>query len=127
MKIICLLILCRAAEYDHVDIVKYLLQAGADIEGKDVSNRTAFICAVKRGRTKVAELLLESGANFKSRDDSRRTCMHLAVQHERVDTLCMLLKHDRDTLIDEREKDLQTPLHYAARLGQLKVCWDWEI
>ena len=101
--------------------MKYLLQAGADIEGKDVSNRTAFICAVKRGRTKIAELLLESGADFKSRDESRRTCVHLAVQHERLDTLCMLLKRDRDTLIDERDKDLQTPLHYAARLGQIKV------
>lgn len=115
------MILYRAAEYDHVDIVKYLLKAGADIEGKDVSNRTAFICSVKRGRTKIAELLLEPGAAFESRDESRRTCVHLAVQHERVDTLCMLLKHDRDSFIDERDKDLQTALHYAARLGQLKV------
>ena len=101
--------------------MKYLLKAGADIEAKDISNRTAFICAVKRGRTNIAELLLESGADFESRDESRRSCIHLAVQHEREGTLCMLLKHDRGELINEKDKDLQTPLHYAARLGVLKV------
>ncbi|XP_068747164.1 transient receptor potential cation channel subfamily A member 1-like [Montipora capricornis] len=111
----------RAAEFNRVGTVKYLLKAGADIEAKDISNRTAFIYAVKRGRTNIAELLLESGADFESRDESRRSCIHLAVQHEREGTLCMLLKHDRDELINEKDKDLQTPLHYAARLGVLKI------
>lgn len=102
--------------------MKYLLKVGADIEAKDNANRTAFICAVRRGRTRTSEVLLESGAKFESRDESLRTCIHHAVQHEREETLRMLLERDQGKLIKERDKDLQTPLHYAARLGFLKVC-----
>lgn len=101
--------------------MKYLLNNEADIEAKDNENRTAFVLAVKRGRTRTAALLLESGANLKSRDASLRTCIHLAVMHEQMETLRMLLERDEGQLINERDKDLRTPLHYAARLGTLKV------
>ena len=101
--------------------MKYLLKVDAGIGAKDSANRTAFLCAVKRGRTRTAEQLLESGANYESRDESLRTCIHLAVQYKRLDTLRMLLDRDQDTLINERDKDLQTPLHCAARLGILQV------
>lgn len=66
-------------------------------------------------------MLLESGADFTSRDESLRTCIHLAVQYQRLDTLRMLLGRDQGKLINERDKDLQTPLHYAAKFGYLKV------
>lgn len=101
--------------------MKYLLNNGADVDTKDNQNRTAFILAVKRGRTRTAELLLESGAELKSRDASRRTCIHLAVLHERLETLRMLLNREKGQLINERDKDLRTPLHYAASLGSLQV------
>lgn len=101
--------------------MKYLLNNGADVEAKDNENRTAFVLAVKRGRTRTAELLLESGTDFKSRDASLRTCIHLAVMNEQMATLRMLLEQDKGQLLNERDKDLQTPLHYAARLGNLKV------
>ena len=101
--------------------MKYLLNNGADIEAKDNENRTAFVLAAKRGRTKTAELLLEAGAELKSRDASRRTCIHLAVMHERLETLRMLLNREQGQLINKRDKDLRTPLHYAASLGSLKV------
>ena len=80
-----------------------------------------FVLAAKRGRTRTAELLLESGAELKSRDASRRTCIHLAVIYERLETLRMLLNREQGQLINERDKDLRTPLHYAASLGSLKV------
>ena len=101
--------------------MKYLLKVGADIGTKDSAKRTAFISAVKRGRTRTAELLLESGANYKSRDESLRTCIHLAVQYKRVDTLRVLLERYQGILINKRDKDLQTPLHFAAQLGILQV------
>ncbi|KAL9979953.1 hypothetical protein ACROYT_G008476 [Oculina patagonica] len=111
----------RSAEFDRVYTVKYLLNNGADIEAKDNENQTAFVLAVKRGRTRTAELLLESGADLKSCDASFRNCIHLAVMHEQMETLRMLLERDQGQLINERDKDLQTPLHYAARLGSLKT------
>ena len=101
--------------------MKYLLKNGADIEAKDNENLTAFVLAAKRGRTGTAEMLLESGATLKSRDASRRTCVHLAVIHERLETLHMLLDREQGQLINEGDKDLRTPLHYAASLGSPKV------
>lgn len=98
-----------------------MLNKGADIEAKDNENRTAFVLAVKPGRTRTAELLLESGAELKTCDASRRSCIHLAVMDERLETLRMLLDREQGQLINERDKDLQTPLHYAASLGSLKV------
>lgn len=104
-----------------MDTVKFLLDNGANIDAKDNENRTAFVLAVKRGRTRTAEQLLDSGADFKSRDASLRTCLHLAVKHKREETLRMLLDRDQGQSINETDKDLQTPLFYAAHKGNLKV------
>ena len=53
----------RAAREDHTEIVRILLAAGADIEGKRDDGYTALMNAAFRGSTETVKTLLAAGAN----------------------------------------------------------------
>ena len=52
-----------AAEEGHIDIVRLLLQAGANINEGDNGNITPLICASTRGYAPIVRLLLDAGAD----------------------------------------------------------------
>jgi serine/threonine-protein phosphatase 6 regulatory ankyrin repeat subunit B len=54
--------LMMAAGYGQSDIVKLLLDAGADVNAQDVRGRTASMWAEKKGHTELVELLKKAGA-----------------------------------------------------------------
>lgn len=56
-------ILVAAATLGHVEIVKYLLEAGADIESRDVFGSTSLFIAAMFGREEIAKLLLDNKAD----------------------------------------------------------------
>jgi ankyrin repeat protein len=51
-----------AAKNGQIEVVKLLLEKGANSEAKDKSDRTALMLAVANGKTDVAALLREKGA-----------------------------------------------------------------
>ncbi|KAF4624521.1 hypothetical protein G7Y89_g13649 [Cudoniella acicularis] len=59
----CLTSLQVASYHGHIEVVKILLDAGADINATSVSG-DALYHAAQKGRTKVAELLLDKGADL---------------------------------------------------------------
>jgi ankyrin repeat protein len=63
----------HAAWRGHADVVKLLLQAGADVNAKTRSNsETPLHLAAMHGHTDVIQLLLQAGADVNARtaDDS---------------------------------------------------------
>jgi len=54
--------LIRAAFFGHVDVVKVLLDHGAEVEARDKLGLTAFEWSIKRGFPEVAQLLPATGA-----------------------------------------------------------------
>ena len=54
--------LLNATRHGHVDCVKVLLKAGADVEMACWDNETALEVAVEGGHTEIVRLLLEAGA-----------------------------------------------------------------
>jgi ankyrin repeat protein len=55
--------LMAASEYGHREIVKLLIEAGADVNAADWYGRTALGWALRGGHTDIVNLLKEAGAH----------------------------------------------------------------
>ncbi|KAG7157709.1 myotrophin-like [Homarus americanus] len=55
--------LCLASDYGQLDIIKYLLQKGANVESTDKHGITALLAAIWEGHTQCVKVLLEAGAD----------------------------------------------------------------
>lgn len=60
------------AQNQHIDIAKMLIDAGANVDVKDVYGNTPLFKAVffSKGKTEMIKLLLEAGANPDIKNDS---------------------------------------------------------
>jgi ankyrin repeat protein len=65
------------------EVVKVLLEKGADIEAKDEDGQTSLMWASYRGYSEVVELLLENGANIEAKDNRGKTALDL-VENDKV-------------------------------------------
>jgi ankyrin repeat protein len=70
--------LCVAAYNGHLEVVKLLLEKGADIEHKDNDGRTPLCVAAYNGHLEVVRLLLEKGADIEHKDNDGRIPFSLA-------------------------------------------------
>lgn len=75
--------------------------------------------AIKRGMAKLANMLIEKGVYLLSRDSEGNLPIHLALMHHLDSCVELLLsREDVSSFINEmNEKDLDTPLHLALKLG----------
>jgi ankyrin repeat protein len=51
-----------ASLYGHLNVVKLLIEEGADVNARDDAGLTALMIALGRGHTDVAQFLIEAGA-----------------------------------------------------------------
>lgn len=73
------------------------------------------------GQTDCAKLFLSFGARDSAQDKQLRCCIHLAVEHNREETLDMLLKETRSSLVNVPDHKQRTALHYASYADNSKV------
>ena len=78
--------LIRAAEDGRLDLVRNLLQAGANPNAKSDGDVTVLMWAAARGHVEVVKALLESGAEPNARTRKGRTAIDVATQegHDHV-------------------------------------------
>ncbi len=77
-------VLMLACYYKHVDIVKILLDAGADIAAIDIYEKTALmIAANQNGNVEITRMLVvEYGADINAKDKNEKTAYDLASNKE---------------------------------------------
>ena len=116
-----------AAMFGRADMVKLLLEAGADVEARDEFGDTALHEAAKRGHAAVVKLLLEAGADMEARDESGDTALHEAVSDSWVRitikrggsveshaaVVKLLLEHGAD--VEAKDEDGWTPRKFSYK------------
>jgi ankyrin repeat protein len=73
-------VLMMAADGGHTDLIKLLLNAGADINEQSIYGTTALYCAASSGHPEAVEALLCAGASAQLCDDEGKTPLQAARQ-----------------------------------------------
>ena len=108
-----------AAENGHYNVVKLLLEAGANKNAAVRGGSTALHLAALMGHPEVVELLLEAGAHKDAADGGGRTALHDAAENGRLEVVKLLLEAGADK--DAADHYGATALHWAADQGCSEV------
>ena len=104
-----------AAREGHIDIVRLLLDRGANINAINDYERTALMWAANTGHTDVVRLLLDRGANINAVDGDGDTALMSASESGHTYTVRLLL--DRGANINAINGNGDTVLIGAAKIG----------
>ncbi|CAF0726075.1 unnamed protein product [Brachionus calyciflorus] len=107
--------LTLASYKGHVDVVRYLLEKGADCEHKTDEMHTALMEACMDGHVEVAKILIENGASVNMPPDAFESPLTLAACGGHVELADLLIDNHAD--LEERNDEGYTPLMEAAREG----------
>jgi ankyrin repeat protein len=86
-----------ATNNGHAQIVRLLLDAGADPSVKDATGRTAFLDGAQRGYLEIVQALQKSDVDLNERSFRGWTAMHLAAQNDYVKVVEWLVKTGANT------------------------------
>ena len=103
--------LMKAAEGGYEDIVKLLLERGADVMMRDEDGDTALVYAVEEGHDSIVKILIDHG------DRSYKDNLQLAAAIGDEDTVRNLLPHCSDVNVGKRVEG--EPLYWAARISPI--------
>ena len=114
--------LMYAAGNGKTNIVKLLLDKGANIEAKNIYGSTALIIAAYNGHADVVTLLLAKGANIEAKDNDGNTALaNVALSFGREDVNMVKLLLEKGANIDAKNKNGETALMLAAMEGRAAV------
>ncbi|XP_063965587.1 E3 ubiquitin-protein ligase MIB2-like isoform X3 [Lytechinus pictus] len=99
----------KASFHGHRDVVKALLEAGADIEITTDDGHTPLHYAVEGDEPVVTKCLLEEGADVNKVNGRSRSPLHGAAARNHVDCARILINHGCNVNMQDYRKD--TPLH----------------
>lgn len=80
-------LLTSAADKGHTEVVKLLIQKGADVNKSSKYGITPLMAAASKGRTEIADLLIQHGASVNKADESGNTPLTFAADEGRTETI----------------------------------------
>ena len=105
-----------AVRRGHVEVVRVLLELGADTEVRNGDGHTPLRWASQYGGVEIARALLEHGADTEARDKSNGTPLIVVLRYgNSAEVARVLLEHGADT--EARGEYGRRPLEWGSRMG----------
>ena len=108
-----------ASSEGHLQVVRYLLRYGVDVNLRDSGLETPLLLASWKGNSDVVQCLLEHGADVDLRDQFQHTSLMVAANWGRVDAVRLLLEHNSE--VNAQDKMGETPLHHTVTGYRLRA------
>ena len=112
-------ILINAVRRNNIELVKLLLDAGANPNKKDNISYTALIYAVQYGYIEIVQLLLEAGVWVNIQNNIGDTALIEASLNGNIEIIELLLATGADPNI--RNNDDDTALMWASQMGHIEI------
>lgn len=110
-------ILHTACQNADLNIVKHLVDCGANLKALDDFNRTCLMVAV--GKTDICKYLLEKGIEVNAQDKDRKTSLHHAVQQSYLESVKMLIAYGAD--VNLKDKNGIDAFHLSAVCNRTEI------
>ena len=108
-----------AVKEHYEDVVKVLLEYGADPNQCNKDRVTPLHIALRDGEEEIVNLLIKAGANFLLSDNIGATPLHLAVERGRFDLFEKFFDSQKfnyqKSIVDVKDHEGRTIFHYAAQ------------
>ena len=111
-----------AAIGGHADVCQLLINAGMDVDNRDIVGRTALHFAAFGGYINCMLVLLENKADCSSQDKEGVTSLHWACGKGHMDAVKLLIQYSASINTMEYTEDHYTPLDYALMGEYFEVC-----
>jgi len=108
-----------ASKMGHVEVVKYLLEKGANANPKGWMSKTPLHYASSGGYKNIIELLLAHNADLTAKMEYGITPLHLAAEKSQLEATQFLLSKGAN--INAKMNNLRTPLHEAVANGKIDI------
>jgi len=109
-----------ASANGHLEIVKYLILKGADIDARGNNGITALMAAIGSSHFDIAKFLLDHGADATAVDNDSETTLHKFRGERSVELIILLIKKGADPNAPDFFMN-RTPLHLAASDNQVQA------
>ena len=97
----------------HLQVVRYLLRHGVNVNSRNSADDTPLLLASWKGHLAVVQCLLEHGADMNLLDYENATPLTWAAHFGHINVVRLLLEHNAET--NPQDKDGYTPLHDVVR------------
>jgi hypothetical protein len=110
--------LLRASQFGQLEMVKYLIANGADINAQNVFG-TPLVVASRNGHLEIVKYLIANGADINAKNGVGYTPLMWASKSGNLETVKYLIGEGVD--IDTKSKDGSTALIIASGHGNLEI------
>ncbi|MBQ6617721.1 MAG: ankyrin repeat domain-containing protein [Thermoguttaceae bacterium] len=111
--------LSYVAPKGNVEMFKYVIELGFDVNAKVKYNKSVLIIAAETKQWELVKLLVEKGADVKVEDESYNTPLSYAAEGGNPELVKLLVEKGAD--VNTKNTDGKTPLYYAAESGNLET------
>ena len=116
-----------AARHGYLDIVKVLIESGANVEVKEENyDCTPLHYAASNEHLEITKLLVEKKADVNSMNKSNETPLHYTTFHSHLEITKLLIENGAK--VNLKDKKNWIPLHYATLQLASRNCYiSWKM